>query len=208
MVARQAGIWQDRTMTDQSAPPPDFPAFRYHPDPIATGAVEASDEACIRCGEARGFVYAGSVLVDFSAAPEDAELVEGEPEPLCPWCIADGSAAKTYGCEFTDAHPLADAELSEAVIEAVTKRTPGYISWQENEWRTCCNDACAYMGDATREEVRNLEGEELEELLEELEWEADEWTAFVAAYEPGGSLSVHKFQCLHCKDAQYVYDPS
>jgi len=191
-------------MTQPSDLPADFPKFRYHPDPVGTGTVEKSDETCIRCVEARGYVYVGSA---FSEEPEDAEEAV-EPEPLCPWCIADGSAAAEYACEFTDAAPLADAELKPAIIEEVIKRTPGYISWQENEWRTCCDDACAYMGDASREEVQGLEGEELEELLEELDWEGDEWAAFVAQYEPGGALSVHKFQCLHCKDAQYVYDPS
>ena len=191
-------------MTSSEELPPDFPSFRYHPDPLGTGAIEASTEACIRCGEARGFVYVGPA---FSEEPDGAEEAI-EPEPLCPWCIGDGSAAAEYGCEFTDAAPLGDADLAPAIIETVTTRTPGYISWQENEWRSCCEDACAYMGDASKEEVADLEGEELEELLEELEWEGDEWLAFTAQYEPGGQLSVHKFQCLHCKDAQYVYDPS
>jgi uncharacterized protein CbrC (UPF0167 family) len=197
-------------MTSPTDLPPDFPTFRYHPDPVGTGAVEASEEACIRCGEARGYVYAGSAFSGAAEPSDDVEVAEvaDDPEPLCPWCIADGSAAAEYGCEFTDAAPLADAELSPAIIETVTKRTPGYISWQENEWRSCCDDACAYMGDASKDEVAALEGEELEELLEELEWEGEEWLAFVAQYEPGGHLSVHKFQCLHCKDAQYVYDPS
>jgi uncharacterized protein CbrC (UPF0167 family) len=180
------------------ANPSELPKFRYHPDPVATGAVEESDETCIRCVEARGYVYAGPVAID----DEEGD----EPEPLCPWCIADGSAAEEYNCEFTDSAPLAD--LKPSILEEVAKRTPGYVSWQENEWQVCCDDACAYHGDATKAEVEALAGEDLEELLEDLEWEPDEWTAFVAAYEPGGALSVHKFVCLHCKDAQYVYDPS
>jgi hypothetical protein len=65
-----------------SEPLPDFP---YHPDPLATGSIEESPADCVSCGRARGFVYTGSVY-----AVEEAE-------PLCPWCIADGSAAAFLG---------------------------------------------------------------------------------------------------------------
>ncbi|WP_274521918.1 CbrC family protein [Burkholderia pyrrocinia] len=37
-----------------------LPAFRYHPDPLATGSVIRSDARCVCCGDARGYVYAGS----------------------------------------------------------------------------------------------------------------------------------------------------
>jgi hypothetical protein len=69
----------------------DLPDFPYHPDPITTGFVEASDTECIGCGKARGFIYTGPVYaVD--------ELVE----VICPWCIADGTAATKLDAEFTD----------------------------------------------------------------------------------------------------------
>ncbi|WP_264169817.1 CbrC family protein [Burkholderia cepacia] len=38
-----------------------LPAFRYHPDPLATGSVIRSDARCVCCGDARGYVYAGPV---------------------------------------------------------------------------------------------------------------------------------------------------
>ncbi|WP_338641840.1 CbrC family protein [Burkholderia pyrrocinia] len=37
-----------------------LPAFRYHPDPLATGSVIRSDARRVCCGDARGHVYAGS----------------------------------------------------------------------------------------------------------------------------------------------------
>ncbi|MCU9953286.1 CbrC family protein [Burkholderia pyrrocinia] len=32
-----------------------LPAFRYHPDPLATGSVIRSDARCMCCGDARGY---------------------------------------------------------------------------------------------------------------------------------------------------------
>lgn len=51
-----------------------------------------SDTAvCQGCGKARGFVYVGPVY-----------SVEELNDALCPWCIADGSAAEAFGASFTD----------------------------------------------------------------------------------------------------------
>ena len=73
-----------------------LPHFRYHPDPVETGSITASDAACTRCGERRGFIYAGPVYAvgDFRDA-------------LCPWCIADGSAHESLGATFVDSAPAA-----------------------------------------------------------------------------------------------------
>ena len=63
----------------------DFPKFRYHPDPIGTGAFKKADkpQICECCGKKTGYVYESPFY-----STEDVEC-------LCPWCIADGSAAKT-----------------------------------------------------------------------------------------------------------------
>ncbi|WP_321791288.1 CbrC family protein [Burkholderia pyrrocinia] len=55
-----------------------LPAFRYHPDPPATGSVIRSDARCVCCGDARGDVYAGPVYA-----------VDEYEQCICPWCIAD-----------------------------------------------------------------------------------------------------------------------
>ena len=74
----------------ERAPP--FPEFPYHPDPRKTGSIVPSRCPCALCGHRYGFVYAGPVF-----ASDD--FVDG---PLCPWCIADGSAALRLQIEFTD----------------------------------------------------------------------------------------------------------
>jgi uncharacterized protein CbrC (UPF0167 family) len=68
-----------------------LPPFRYHPDPLATDSIELRDESCVACGRRRGAVYAGPVY-----AETDLD------ERLCPWCIADGTAAEGYGAEFIE----------------------------------------------------------------------------------------------------------
>ncbi|PTT88688.1 hypothetical protein DBR42_09270, partial [Pelomonas sp. HMWF004] len=52
----------------------DLPFFRYHPDPLAAGAIEPRQINCACCGQARGFVYVQPVY-----ATTDLD------EKLCPW---------------------------------------------------------------------------------------------------------------------------
>lgn len=35
----------------------DLPKFKYHPNPLVTGAIEPSEVACECCGKARGYIY-------------------------------------------------------------------------------------------------------------------------------------------------------
>ena len=68
-----------------------LPTFRYHPDPIATGSIEASDTECVACKRARGHIYTGPVYSE-----EELDNL------ICPWCIADGTAHELFDAEFTD----------------------------------------------------------------------------------------------------------
>src|ERR1700744_1794087 len=129
-----------------------LPEFRYHPDPIATGTVKASDVKCVCCDLARGYIYTGNTYSE-----EDLE------DAVCPWCIADGSAAEKFDAMFSDDSPLLDADMPEAVVEEVTRRTPGFTSWQQEVWLCCCDDACAFHGDATRAQLTALKGAPLED---------------------------------------------
>jgi uncharacterized protein CbrC (UPF0167 family) len=65
-----------------------LPRFLYHPDPIATGSVVGSPVVCSCCGQLRALTYVGPVFAE--------DELEDE---LCPWCIADGSAAETYDAQ-------------------------------------------------------------------------------------------------------------
>ena len=91
-----------------------LPSFCYHPDPIATGSIKPSPTTCICCGQARGFIYVASVY-----------CLDSFREQLCPWCIADRSAAERYDAMFCDDHSLTQAGLAANSIAEVTRRTPG-----------------------------------------------------------------------------------
>lgn len=114
-----------------TGPLPDFP---YHPDPLATGVVAASDAACLRCGRVRGYVYSGPVYAE--------EELRGR---LCPWCIADGSAAERFDAHFTGGTHLGE-QVPLEVFAAVDRRTPGFTAWQEPRWFFHCGDGAAFLG--------------------------------------------------------------
>ncbi|MET8030770.1 CbrC family protein [Streptomyces avermitilis] len=89
----------------------ELPFFRYHPDPVATGSVRAGNEPCDCCGRSTGWIY--------TAAFYTAKDVAGS---VCPWCIADGSAAERFDAEFTDAYGLDGVPWE--ILREVTHRTP------------------------------------------------------------------------------------
>ena len=172
-----------------------LPTFRYHPDPIATGCVKPSDATCVCCGQARGYLYTASVY-------GPAEL-RGK---LCPWCIATGSAASRYDCLFTDDRPLRAARLDRQTVLEVSRKTPGYSSWQEQEWQVCCDDACEFHGDATRQQLADLAGERLAFHLRRWKSNPEQWRQFVETYEPRGMTSVFRFACRHCGQPTFALD--
>src|SRR5687768_7235725 len=95
-----------------------LPSFRYHPDPLTSGSVVLSAEACRCCKEPRGHIYAGPTY-----AEDDLE------NALCPWCIADGSAHRKFDVLFIDTEAFA-AGTPEAAVTEISERTPGYTAWQ------------------------------------------------------------------------------
>ena len=172
-----------------------LPEFRYHPDPIATGSVKPSKLACACCGKARGFIYEASIYGTLD--------VRGR---LCPWCIASGAAATQFNVFFSVEDPLVEAGVPREAIIEVTRRTPGYSSRQQEEWQTCCDDACVFHGDASVAELKALEGERLERLQERWPISPERWTELLEVYIPGGGVTVFHFVCRHCADVVYAID--
>jgi uncharacterized protein CbrC (UPF0167 family) len=123
----------------------DLPKFRYFADPVASGAIGASDNVCSCCGERRGLAYLGNVH------PLKANGVE--PETICAWCLADGSAAKKFDLEFVRA--LRGENLSDEVLVELTTKTPAFSTWQEPKWICHCQDACVFHGELSPQEAQN-----------------------------------------------------
>ena len=117
----------------------ELPGFRYHPYPLATGSVVESDATCAACGKTRGYVYTGPVYM------------QDEPEALCPWCIADGTAAETFGAELTDFGVGVPDDVPREVLEELAFRTPGFSGWQQEHWLYHCGDAAEFHGVDDRE---------------------------------------------------------
>ena len=123
-----------------------LPSFRYHADPVATGSVVPSDNECVCCEQARGYIYTGPVYSE-----DDHE------DDICPWCIADGSAHQKLGVEFTDAAGVGGYgdwdDVPTAVSDEVACRTPGFTGWQDAKWFTCCKDGACFIGRAGYKEL-------------------------------------------------------
>jgi uncharacterized protein CbrC (UPF0167 family) len=174
----------------------DLPVFRYHLDPIASGSIAASDAKCACCGETRGFAYSGPAYCE-------AEL----DEALCPWCIADGSAHARFDASFCDPAGFPDA-IPPETVEEIAYRTPGFSSWQQERWLTCCGDADAFLGPIGYTELLEryplLEGSLMMHIVHELGISGATATRFLRALHRENGPTAYVFACRHC-DAQMAY---
>jgi len=132
----------------------------------------------------RGYIYEG---------PTYSEKFHHLKHTLCPRCIADGSAAKTFGVEFADSGTMED--IDEKVMEEIAQRTPGFEAWQQEEWLTCCHDAAAFLGAAGVAELKSTFFDAIPAIEEN--WDGD-WRDL----EKDGQLTAYVFRCLHCR--QYL----
>lgn len=116
----------------------EIPKFRFHPEPFSSRALVDSKAKCECCGKARGYLYEGPV---YSTA---------EVEGICPWCIADGSAASKWDAQFTDGH-FRDSygdhvDLPAELYDEVFRRTPGVVdALQPVHWWVHCEQPAAFL---------------------------------------------------------------
>lgn len=169
-----------------------LPTFKYHPTPMATGVIEASDTECACCGQARGYIYTGPVYAE-----------EEYNSEICPWCIADGAAHEQLNASFTSEESVGGGgaweEVPESVINAVAHSTPGFPGWQQEQWWTHCGDAAAFMGRAGRAELLATGLQAIEAIRDNAGLDAGpKWERFLAALDKDGSPTAYLFRCLHC----------
>ncbi|WP_229258939.1 CbrC family protein [Duganella flavida] len=168
-----------------------LPNFKYHPTPLETGAIIVSEDVCDCCERSRGYIYTGL------AYGEDVDV-----DGVCPWCIADGSAAEKFQAEFTPVDGIGGYGMwgfvSAAVADEVSRRTPGFTGWQQERWWVHCDDAAAYLGCAGRKEIEEFGPDLLEALKHESGVSDDTWPYYLAAMEADGSPTAYVFRCLHC----------
>lgn len=157
--------------------------FKYHPDPIATGAfMNDKTVTCDCCGKQTDVYYTSPFYsidnVDY----------------LCPECIASGAAAKKFDGEFQDADS-ADEVKDKKALDELIHRTPGYCGWQQEYWLAHCDDYCAFMG---YYDWAALEREGIAAEIEETYREDVCMIPFEDAKEYIQNNECYLFKCLHC----------
>ncbi len=175
----------------------ELPVFRYHPDPLGSGSIVASEKTCHACGQARGYIYDGP-------AYSEQEL----DDALCPWCIADGSAHKKFDATFVD-YEAFDGEVPEAAAEEITERTPGFNSFQTEVWPGCCDDATAFLMPAGIKELReqsDLESLALNHIIYEMEISGGAATRLLNSLHRDTGPTAYLFRCLHCHKHHFHID--
>ncbi|MCU1499553.1 MAG: hypothetical protein JWM47_3506 [Acidimicrobiales bacterium] len=170
-------------------PHPPLPAFRYHPDPVATGAFDARAGACRCCGERRGWVYAVTPY-----AQEDLR------DALCPWCVADGSAANRFAATFTELGEHIPAGIPATVLDELAHRTPGFSAWQQERWLFHCDDGAAFLGAAGWAQLEAHPDAVAALLVQAASWgfTGEDAEAFVGSLDVDGASTAYLFRCLHC----------
>lgn len=166
-----------------------LPDFRYHPDPRRTGSVEVSDTSCVVCGAARGTIYVGPVYA-----------VEEYVDEICPWCIADGTAAAKLDAEFTDVGWGVPDGVPASVTHEIATRTPGFLAWQQEHWLYHCGDGAAFLGRVGYTDLQAFP-DALEMLLHENDeygWTAEQSTAYVESLRADGDATAYLFKCNLC----------
>jgi uncharacterized protein CbrC (UPF0167 family) len=170
----------------------ELPKFKYSPNAYKITVFKEEEGTCSICNQYRKIKYDSSFY-----------SVE-EPEYICPWCIADGGAAKKYNGEFNDSAGIetpsgyeSDDELQvtfdEKILE-VAERTPSYVSLQQEVWLSHCNEPCAFIGYADSEKIKPF----LHELETDIENSGYESDMIAEQLSKEGSLVGYLFRCLHC----------
>lgn len=162
-----------------------IPTFRYHPNPLETGAFEISEEevTCDCCGKTTKIHYEAPFY-----AVDDIDC-------LCPECIANGKAAEKFDGSFQDDYSVDDGVNDSEKLDELIHRTPGYCGWQQEYWRAHCGDFCAFLGYTGARELRALGV--MEEVIDDPMWD-DEQKELIQESVNGGHLQCYLFQCLHC----------
>lgn len=128
-----------------------LPSFRYHPDPVGSGALARTDLGCEVCHRARGWRYTGPVFTEDDMV---AEAQDAGDLAICPWCIADGRAARELGASFVNyPAPSGRRRVPAEAVDEVEHRTPGFATWYHPVWLEHHGDACAYIATVRRDDL-------------------------------------------------------
>lgn len=156
-----------------------LPFFKYNPNIYENDYLVFKENIC-QCCRKKVSTYIQNM---YTSASVDC---------ICLDCVADGTAAKKFdGLFVQDADKLDNDEAKQELFY----RTPGYWSWQGEQWVGCCNDYCAYIGPVGTKELEELK------IADEFFEEDGSFNDIKNAREymtKEGSLCGYLFQCIHC----------
>ena len=164
-----------------------LPQFKYNPNAYELDIFERFNGTCECCGKSGDIFYQGLYCA------EDVDYV-------CPDCIASGEAAKKFDGEFPCGYNRID---NPDAIDELAHRTPNFTSWQDQEWKDCCGDFCAYLGPVGTKELEELGI--ADELFEE-DGSFEGWKDARADLVKNSWFTGHLFQCLHCGKYQLIVE--
>lgn len=163
-----------------------LPTFKYMPNPIQANIFKTGELVVCDCCEQEVDIYCTKGIYAIE-----------EVEYLCPSCIHSGLAAQKFDGQFQQ--DLLNSELvkNDDYTDEVLHRTPGYISWQGNDWVAHCTDYCAFIGYVGWRELVDMG---ITEEFEHFNGHTKEELA--ATLRNNGSHQGYLFQCLECQ--QYI----
>ncbi len=174
--------------------------FKYHPDPIGTGAFKTDKIVKCDCCQEETDIYYTSPF-----------YTRENVDYICPRCIANGAAAEIFEGEFVDVCsieqldgtepgfdddgvPLMDISIAPQIDELV-HRTPCYGAWQQERWLAHCGDFCAYVGAYSWQELEEMGlADEIEEGFDSDDFPID----VIKENCDGCDMVAYLFRCLKC----------
>ena len=164
-----------------------LPTFKYHPDPMKTGAFkQGATSKCNCCDKETDIWYQNPFYTEYDSV-----------NCICPECISNGSAAIKFNGEFQDACNV-DEVSDPAKLDELVHRTPGYCGWQQEYWFAHCDDYCAFMGYVGWDDLVKMG---IDKEIEENYNQDVNGFALSDVKEcmiNNGSMQGYLFRCLHC----------
>lgn len=164
-----------------------IPSFKYHPDPIKTGAfLQGGDHTCGCCGRQTDTWYEQPFYTENDGV-----------ECICPECIASGRAAEKFNGAFVD--ECCVGEVSDpAKLDELIHRTPCYCGWQQEYWYAHCDDLFAFVGYVGWEDIVEMGiAQQIEKNYDEKICGSD-FEDIKECMTNNGSMQGYLFRCLHC----------
>jgi uncharacterized protein CbrC (UPF0167 family) len=163
-----------------------LPVFRHYPDPVSDETFRRSHAVCSACERARGWI-AQSIL--YSATKPDETQV-------CPWCIADGTAAARWDGTFNEVEPGVSPERA----DVVERRTPNFPTWQDWAWAAHCGEPAVYLGQPRAGELRRYPDacDDLRAQVRDYDWPSEQVEELIDTMDPEGSAVAYLFHCSVC----------